>query len=128
MRKIARLLHVVLALAGCASVSNAPVAECHKRADGYVLTMHGVRNNMTHSIVMFLLKPTYEAKLELLVPKISGSVQGSEAVRLDDPTERFSGSIDFSSGTVALSLLFGTVRPQIPLDWNGRYQLTQCIK
>jgi hypothetical protein len=128
MRKVALLMLVALALSSCASVANFPAAECEKRPDGYALVMHGIRDNMTHSIVRFMLQPTYEAKLELLVPKISGQVDGSEVVHVVDPTERFSGAIEFTKGAVVLSLLHGTVNSQIPLDWNGRYQLTRCVK
>ena len=128
MRKVVLLMLVALSLSSCASVTNFPVAECQKRPDGYALVMHGIRGNMTHSIVRFMLKPTYEAKLELLVPRISGQVHGSEIVLLGDPTERFSGAIEFSNGSVALSLVHGTGEYKVPFDWNDRYQLTQCVK
>jgi hypothetical protein len=128
MRRTALSTLPLLLMSACASVSNYPLAACKVHANGYVLTMHGIRDNMTHSIVMFLLKPTYEAKLELLVPRISDSVQGSNVVRLDGQSEHFSGFINFSESSVEVSLLHGTVDPQIPFDWNGHYQLAQCIK
>ena len=127
MRKPALCALVALALSGCASVGNFPVATCKSRPNGYALVMHGIRDNGTHSLIMFMLKPKYEANFELLVPRISGQVQGKEVVSASDKAKLFSGEIIFSDGAVVVSLLNGTLNPH-PSDWNGRYQLAQCAQ
>ncbi len=127
LRKLGVFTFAAALLSGCASVGNFPVAECQERPDGYALVLRGIRNNGTHSLIAFMLKPTYETNVELLVPRISGLVSGGEVVDAAYPAERFSGSAEFSDGVVTLSLSHGS-SPQVPLNWNGHYRFGRCTK
>ncbi len=127
MRKIALTVLLVSSLASCATPErNFPVAQCQKRPEGYALIMHGMRDNMTHSFLAFVVKPSYQAQLELLVPRVTGKVDGREAVHLARESQKFSGDIEFSTGTAVVALTTGA--NAAPWAWNGRYRLGQCTE
>ncbi len=112
-------------LAGCATPGNAPDVQCQRRPDGHLLVFHAVRDNLTHSIVLFLLSPTVKDRMELVVPRIAGLVPASEVIDLDNPSRHFDGALQFSGDSVDVKLIQAQ-EPRAPSDWNGRYRLGPC--
>ena len=86
--------------------------------------MHG---NMTHSIVRYIFKPLEEDSEEFQVPRITGTIEGSE-IQHPPGTYEYGGTMEFHPPQLFINLHIVDTDRNInrPLNWNGRYQLSRC--
>jgi hypothetical protein len=116
------------ALAGCATESNHPRAECRSVSGAYELSLSGTRRSLSHSLIRaFVVEPTYETSTKFLVPRLSGVVEASE-LPVENGKYRYGGSIQFvrSQLTVNLHYIDTDRNMLVPLSWNGQYILGSC--
>jgi hypothetical protein len=133
IRALAAVYLLTLPLTSCASVENDQDASCREETSGYVLTVTGRRDNMTHSLLRFLLQPTVKAYASFEVPRVIGVVPAAEVSYYNEPKLRLTGAVEFTGTTMKVDLHYvaGDVNgseASVPLSWNGSYNLSPCIK
>ena len=118
---------VALLATGCATPRNFPQASCRKTGVGYEIALSGMHSNMTHSITGYLRRPLVEEKIQFVVPRISGIVDGSEIPR-SPGMYAYGGTMEFRPPQLFVDLHYidTNERTNLALDWNGSYQLGEC--
>lgn len=117
----------LIALTSCAIVHNNPIVTCHHSDGLQSLRLNGYRDNKTHSLIMFAVRPSVAAQTEFIVPGLFGSIPGSSVKWSTYPEARLSGSITITEKTATVDLyLQPNPNSSIPLDWNGFYELQSC--
>jgi len=121
-----RIILILLALliSGCAKNYNNEVATYKVSDNGYQIYLTGMRGNMAHDPISLIFRSSSEISETLDVPRISGTVKGSEI-----PTEKgyykYLGFIHFSDGTMVIDLQYDNYDDKTTPDsiWNGNYIL-----
>jgi hypothetical protein len=116
----------ILLLSGCAKNYNNEVATYKAVGSRYVLTVTGMRGNMAHDPISLLFRGSHEASQSFDIPRISGTVKGSEIIT-PKGYYGFLGQINFSGENVTMQLLINNYddNTQPELNWNGKYVLKQ---
>jgi hypothetical protein len=122
---------LTLPLTACASDENDQDASCHEEVSGYVLTVTGRRDNVTHSLLRFLLQPTVKAAASFAVPRVLGIVPAAEVSYYNEPKLRLTGAVEFTGATMKINLYYVAVdangsEASVPLSWNGSYSFPLC--
>ena len=123
MRSIAACL-ASIAMLGCATASNDPVATYVPHGDGYLITLTGRRQNMVHDPISLLFRGTYPVRWELPVPRITGEIDGAE-IPVRNDSYSFVGRIKFTPPYMDIDLYHDDTDDKVkrPFTWNGRYLL-----
>ena len=113
-------------LSSCALVRNDPGATCNSSNGVQILRLTGYRDNKTHSLIMFALRPSVPAHTEFVVPALVGLIPGAVVRWSEYPNAKLGGSIIFKE-TKATVDLYLQPKPDstVPLDWNGTYEIHQ---
>jgi hypothetical protein len=122
------LLTVLLALiSGCASQTNFVRASCRMNLTNYEITLTGTRPSRSHSLIRAVVDPTQEESQTFQVPRISGSVDGSE-IPTPHGFYKYGGTIEFQGPQLLVNLHYINTDQNLqdPLSWNGAYQLDAC--
>jgi hypothetical protein len=109
---------------GCALNSNDPVATYRNIGAQYEITMTGRRGNMAHDPISFLFRGSSPSSIVVLVPRITGQVQGWE-IPVEKGYYNYVGKIDFIDDTTVVDLAYNNTDDHKlePIEWNGKYLL-----
>jgi hypothetical protein len=128
---LVRIAVVALSVASttsCSGTKNYEQAYFSKHGSGYLVELKGKRHLLAHDPVSAILGNTSEETYEIEIPRIDGTIDGSE-IRVERGSYKYSGSIVISQNRMTVNL----ARPNTdakrldPLSWNGRYRLNPKV-
>ena len=128
---LVRIAVVALSVASttsCSGTKNYEQAYFSKHGSGYLVELKGKRYLLAHDPVSAILGKTSEETYEIEIPRIDGTIDGSE-IRVERGSYKYSGSIVISQNRMTVNL----ARPNTdakrldPLSWNGRYRLSPKV-
>lgn len=110
--------------AGCSGAKNDEQAYYTPQGPGYVIELRGRRYFLAHDPLSALRRKTYEATYQLVVPRIEGTIDGSEIPRRPGYL-RYSGTIEIAGGRMTIKLAYRNDDDTRldPFTWNGTYRL-----
>ena len=146
------MLATALGLVGCKETGNKPDATFIKNADGYEITLHGVKSLMVHDPVSLIFHRTYKLESRIQVQSMEGRVDATEVsvyevsefdkarekrppspkgsvdewvLRQDeiDRRPKIRGELVFAGNTLTLNATQGTLNA--PYTFNGTYRLKE---
>jgi hypothetical protein len=118
----------VVSTASCSGAKNYEQAYFSKHGSGYLVELKGKRYLLAHDPVSAILGKTSEETYEIEIPRIDGTIDGSE-IRVEPGSHKFNGSILIYQNrmTVNLALPNTDAKRPDPLSWNGRYRLSPKV-
>ena len=116
----------LLLLSACSRVGNDERAYFAKQGAGYLVQLKGTRRLMAHDPISLLRGRTYEATLALQLPRIEGTVAGSE-IPVEEGYLPYTGQVVITKDKMKLDLYYDDPGLSVrrPLPWNGSYTLVQ---
>jgi hypothetical protein len=116
----------MLALAGCDRSENYHQARYVESGTHYEVTLRGKRMLMVHDPISALQGKTYEDKLVLDLPRLSGLVAGDE-IPVGPGNYKYLGQVEFKDGRMVVDLYYNNTDDgtKDALSWNGQYTLVR---
>ena len=116
---------LVLVLA-CSRAGNYEHAYFAKQGASYLVELKGTRRLMAHDPISGLRGRTYEETLTLHLPRIEGTIEGSE-IPVTAGKLRYTGQLVITKDKMKLDLYYDDPGASVrrPLPWNGEYTLVQ---
>lgn len=126
MYKIFAALIMPLLIIGCSTVYNYENARVYSRNSFYVLELKGKRRLMAHDLISAIKAETYEATLEIMLPRNSGRINGSDIV-VKRGHYKYSGYVDIQAKTIVVDLKYiNTDKNELQESgWSGSYKFTK---
>jgi hypothetical protein len=124
MRSVsAVLLTLCLAIGApaCSRVGNDEHAYFWRRGESYQVDIKGRRRLLAHDPISFVLGRTYEETLTLALPRIEGTIEGSE-IPVRPGSLRYAGRVIIRNAKMTIELYYDD-KTKVPLLWNGEYTL-----
>ena len=124
MRRLIATGCFLVLVSACSRVGNYEHAYFAKQGANYLVELKGTRRLMAHDPISGLRGRTYEETLTLQLPRIEGTIEGSE-IPVKEGYLRYTGQLVITKDKMKLGLYYDDPGASVrrPLPWNGEYTL-----